>query len=157
MPQTVVFARESDRTLAKRLADALPEGGEVAVRFIVNGPNARRVAHALIDHAPFGAVVKFRDAGRSIDQNDRMWAMLSDVARAKPEGRRHTPDTWKALFMHACGHAVAFEAGLSGEPFPIGFRSSHLTKRQMTELMDFIEAWGTEKGVAWSLPKEDAA
>jgi hypothetical protein len=52
--------------------------------------------------------------------------------------------------MQACGHAVHFEAGLSGEPFPVGFRSSRLTKRQMCELIDFIQAWGDEQGVTWS-------
>jgi len=87
-----------------------------------------------------------------------MWAMLTDVSRAKPEGRMHTPDTWKALFMQACGHAVHFEMGLSGEPFPVGFRSSRLSKAQMSELIEFILAWGTEKGVPWSdESREEAA
>lgn len=117
---------------------------------ILGTTRARETAHRLIDAAPVGAVLNVRPATRSTDQNALMWALLSDVSRAKPDGRMHTPEVWKALFMHACGHAVAFETGLSGEPFPIGFRSSRLTKAQMSELIEFILAWGTERGVAWS-------
>ena len=76
--------------------------------------------------------------------------MLSDVSRSKPEGRAHTPEVWKALFMNACGHAVQFETGLSGQPFPVGFRSSNLTKREMIDLIDFIGSYGSAHGVRWS-------
>lgn len=117
---------------------------------ILEGPRSRALACDLIQRAPMLAVVNIREATRTGEQNAKLWAMLSDVSRAKPMGRRHTPDVWKALFMHACGHAVAFEAGLSGEPFPIGFRSSRLTKRQMSDLIEFIMAWGSEQGVNWS-------
>lgn len=117
---------------------------------ILKGPTQRAFAKRLIDVAPDDAVVNVRAATRSTDQNAKMWAMLSDVSRAKPEGRKHSPEVWKALFMHACGHAVRFEAGLDGEPFPIGFRSSQLTKAQMADLITFIQMKGDEWGVKWS-------
>ena len=79
-----------------------------------------------------------------------MWAMLGDVSRAKPMGRAHIPEVWKCLFMAACGHQVAFELGLDGNPFPIGFRSSRLTKHQMMDMITFILQWGDEHGVQWS-------
>lgn len=122
---------------------------------ILAAAEQRRLAHHLIDAAPVDAVVTVREPGRNLDQNARLWAMISDVSRAMPEGRRHTPETWKALFMHACGHAVHFEMGLSGEPFPVGFRSSRLTKRQMAELITFVRAWGDEHRVPWSEPHPD--
>ena len=101
--------------------------------------------------APANTVIRFQKPGRTIPQNDRMWVMLTDVARqTEHNGRRYTPDQWKALFMHACGHEAHFMPGLNGEPFPAGFRSSKLNKEQMTELMDFIDAWGTQNGVVWS-------
>ena len=90
------------------------------------------------------------EARRTSDQNNLMWAMLSDISRAKPQDRRHTPEMWKALMMHACGHAVQFENGLDGQPFPVGFRSSRLSKAQMTELIEFIISWGSQNGVQWS-------
>lgn len=108
------------------------------------------LAHTLIDTAPQGAVVNIREATRNKDQNAKLWAMISDISRAKPEGRRHTAEVWKCLFMKACGHAVQFENGLDGEPFPIGFRSSRLSVSQMADLITFIASYGDQHGVVWS-------
>ena len=116
------------------------------------GASQRRFAHRMIDAAPNKAVVNIREATRSEDQNVKMWAMISDVSRARPQGRCHTPDVWKALFMKACGHAVQFTEGLDGEPFPVGFRSSRLSVRQMSDLIETIYMYGAEHNVKWSEP-----
>ena len=123
---------------------------------ILHGAASREMAKRLIDAAPARAVVTIRPERRSEDQNAKMWAMLSDVSRAKPEGRRHTPEVWKQLFMHACGWASQFEMGLNGEPFPTGFRSSRLSKAQMSELIECIYERGAVWGVVWSDEAEDA-
>ena len=117
---------------------------------ILRGQSQRDLAKRLIDAAPVDGVVKIGAPGRTLSQNDKMWAMISDVSRAKPEGRTHTPEIWKALFMSACGHAVQFEQGLDGTPLPIGFRSSRLSKHQMSDLIEFIYSYGAEHGVVWS-------
>lgn len=117
---------------------------------ILAGGEARKAAADLIAAAPSNSVVRVEPPVRSILQNDLMWGLLSDISRAKPLGRRHTPDMWKALFMKACGHHVQFLEGLDGEPFPVGFRSSKLTKRQMSELVEFIFAYGDEHGVTFT-------
>lgn len=116
---------------------------------ILDSRYRREQAHKLIDAAPVGAVMTVAPPKRTVPQNARFYAMLTDVSKAKPGGRNLTPDVWKAVFMNACGFAVQFETGLSGEPFPVGFRSSRLSKHQMGELMDFIEAWGAENGVTF--------
>ena len=119
---------------------------------ILRGQTQRDLAKRLIDAAPADGVVKISEPKRAVSQNARMWAMLSDVSRAKPDGRTHTPEVWKALFMHALGHETRFEMGLSGEPFPIGFRSSRLTVRQMADLITFIAEYGDRHGIRWSEP-----
>jgi len=116
----------------------------------LNGEYQKRLAHHLIDNAPLGAIVKISPAERTISQNDKMWVMISDISRHKPDGRAHVPEVWKAIFMSACGHEVQFEHGLDGQPFPIGFRSSKLTKGQMSDLIEFITAYGTQHSVKWS-------
>lgn len=116
----------------------------------LRGEHQRRLAHQLIDKAPQDAVVKVSAAKRSDDQNAKMWAMLSDISRAKPEGRAHIPEVWKCIFMAALGHEVKFEMGLDGQPFPIGFRTSKLTKPQMSDLIEFIYAYASKHGVKWS-------
>lgn len=117
----------------------------------------RERAVRLIAAAPSGAVVEVKAAKRTIPQNKLFWSILTEVSIAKPQGRCHTPEVWKHLFMSACGHAVQFETGLDGNPFPIGFRSSKLSKSQMAELIEFIYAWGAENGVIFSEDKEVAA
>lgn len=124
---------------------------------ILRGPAQRAQAKRLVDIAPADAVVNIREATRNKDQNARFWAMLSDVSRAKPEGRMHTPEVWKALFMHALGHETRFEMGLNGEPFPVGFRSSRLTVRQMADLITFLAEYGDRHGVRWTEPERALA
>lgn len=120
---------------------------------LLSGPVGRQRAHLLIDRAPEGYVAEVRQPTRTTEQNDKMWAMLTDVSVAMPEGRRHTPEDWKAVFMNACGWEVQFIEGLDGRPFPQGFRSSRLTKKQMGDLITYIQAYGDEHGVAWTDPE----
>lgn len=117
---------------------------------ILRGREQRTLAQRMIEAAPVDAVVRIAPKGRSLDQNALLWALLSDVSRAKPMGRKHTPEVWKSLFCHACGHAVQFEMGLNGQPFPTGFSTSKMTVQEMCDLTTFIMAWGDEQGVEWT-------
>ena len=113
-------------------------------------PYARQKAHQLIEKAPADYLCRIEPPKRTKEQYDKLWPMLTDVSVCKPQGRRMTPDQWKAVFMQACGYEVQFLNGLDGQPFPAGFRSSRLSKAQMSELIAFIQAWGDENGVRWS-------
>jgi hypothetical protein len=116
----------------------------------------RSVAHRVVDAAPNGSVMTVRAPSRSSEQNSKMWAMLSDISRAKPEGRDMPPDLWKSLFMAACGHRVRFEPGIDGEGVvPLGFRSSRLTKAEMSELIECIAEYGARHNVAWTNEERD--
>ena len=115
----------------------------------------RERAKGIIDAAPDGYVVSVREPTRSLDQNAKMWPMLADISRAEPKGWKLTDNDWKAILMHACGWEVQFLPGLDGRPFPHGFKSSNLTVRQMSDLIEFIYAFGSEHGVEWSEPHPD--
>jgi len=111
----------------------------------------RETAHRVIDCAPVGSVVNVKPPRRTLDQNAKMWAMLSDIARAKPDGRTLTPDVWKALFLHALDHSVRFEMALDGQGMvPVGFRTSRMSKEQMADLITLIDEFGARHGVQWS-------
>jgi hypothetical protein len=130
----------------------------MSYRVLLTSAYARARAKSLIDKAPDGYIADIREPRRTLDQNDKLWAMLSDIAMSKPLGRMHTPDDWKAIAMNACGWECAFCEGLDGRPFPIGFRSSQLTKSQMSTLIEWLQAFGDEHGVRWSeAGKEEAA
>jgi len=127
---------------------------------ILAGDRQRGMARRLVDLAPQGAIVNIREANRTSDQNALMWALLSDISRAKPEGRALTPDVWKSLFLHSLDHAQRFEMALDGNGMvPVGFRSSRLTKAQMSDLIEMIREYGARHGVQFSEPeyREQAA
>ncbi|WP_299949105.1 recombination protein NinB [uncultured Ruegeria sp.] len=118
---------------------------------VLDSPAQREKAKAWCGKAPDGTIVTLKKPGRTIPQNDRMWALLTDVsAQAVHNGKRYTTDQWKALFCHACGHEIQFIQGLNDEPFPAGFRTSKMTKEQMSDLLEFIFAYGAEHGIKWS-------
>lgn len=115
---------------------------------ILGGPMARARAHRLIEQAPDRAVLNIREANRTTDQNALMWALLSDISRAKPEGRTLTPDVWKSLFLHSLDHAQRFEMALDGKGMvPVGFRSSRLTKLQFSDLIEVIMEYAARHGI----------
>jgi hypothetical protein len=124
---------------------------------ILRGDTQRALAKRLIDQAPQRAVMNIRPETRSSEQNAKMWAMLSDVARTKPEGRELTTDKWKALFMDAIGIPADWEPGINGGVVNVGYRSSRLTKEQMSEMIEQIYAYGAEHGVEWTEPERKAA
>lgn len=126
-------------------------------KIILAGAEQRQRAQKLILRAPDGYVVSISEPKRTLEQNDRMWAMLTDISHQKPMGRAHTPDDWKAIFMNACGWECQFVEGLDGRPFPQGFRSSQMTKGQMSKLIDFMLAFGAEHHIRWSEPQSLAA
>jgi hypothetical protein len=118
---------------------------------------SRDRAKAIIDKAPPGFVFEVAEPRRTLEQNNKLWAMLTDVSVSMPMGRRHTPDDWKAIFMNALNWECQFCEGLDGRPFPMGFRSSKLSKSQMAELITYIQAFGDEHGVRWTDQEADAA
>lgn len=122
----------------------------MAQTVVLYSPARREAARMLVDAAPHDAVVTIRPPSRSTAQNAKMWAMLSDISRARPEGRQWTPETWKCAFMHSLGHQVQFCEGLDNSgPFPLGFRSSRLRKAQMADLIECIYEYGARHGIEW--------
>ncbi len=115
----------------------------------------RERAHHWISIAPDNTRVEFKGPQRTLDQNAKMWSMLTDVATQKyHQNRKYTTDQWKAIFMHACGQDVEFLPSLDGSTFiPYGNRSSDLSKAEMSDLIECMTAWGAENNVVWSDPK----
>jgi hypothetical protein len=101
--------------------------------------------------APVGCRVEFKQAKRTTEQSDKMWAMLTDVAKqADHHGRRYSADHWKVIFLNAIGREVQFIPALDGSSFiPWGQSSSDLSVKEMSDLIEFVTAWGTENNIAF--------
>lgn len=119
----------------------------------------RRKAADWCMKAPTGTRIEFKASKRTLPQNDRMWSMLTEVATQVTHlGNKYTPDQWKVLFMHACGREVQFLPGLDEKTFiPWGQSSSDLSKEEMSELIEFIFAWGAEHGVTFNDDAQEQA
>jgi hypothetical protein len=118
---------------------------------ILDSPVARQRAARWVQNAPSGTRVEFKASKRTLPQNDRMWAMLTELARQLPwHGLSLTPDDWKLIFLDALKREVRAVPNLDGTGFVnIGRSSSDLTKSEMAELIELIFAFGAQHGVVF--------
>ena len=126
---------------------------------ILDTDSARNKAIDWVRKAPAGTRVEFKRVKRTLPQNARMWAMLTEVAEQHQHmGRTYKPDVWKCIFMDAAlGTKSNYVPSLDGETVVLlGFHSSDLSKDEMGELMDFIEVWCVDNGVTLSHVEESA-
>jgi hypothetical protein len=108
--------------------------------------------------APKGTRVEFKAPRRSVPQNARMWAMLTDVAvSVQWHGLKLTPDDWKLIFLDALKREVRMVPNLDGNGLVnLGRSSSDLSKSEMGDLMELIAAFGAQHGVAFHEDREAA-
>jgi hypothetical protein len=128
-----------------------------AVVVITSRAMRERVA-AWAEKAPAGTRVEFKAPRRTLDQNSRMWAMLTDIAKqVKWHGLNLTPDDWKLIFLDALKREVRMVPNLDGNGFvSLGRSSSDLSKSEMGDLMELIEMFGAKHDVRFG-GKEEAA
>jgi hypothetical protein len=122
---------------------------------ILTGEADRAKATRWVAAAPVGVRVEFKRPRRSLPQNDRMWAMLTDVATQLPwHGIKLSPDDWKLIFLDALKRELRMVPNLDGSGFVnLGRSSSDLSKEEMTDLIDLIGAFGAEHNVVFHDPQ----
>ena len=126
---------------------------------IMNTPADRAKAARWVMAAPFGMRIEFKETKRSLPQNDRFWAMLTDIATQLPwHGIKLTPEDWKLVFLAALKREVRMVPNIEGNGFVnLGRSSSDLSIEEMTDLMTIIEKFGAEHNVLFHEPQERAA
>ncbi|WP_113132728.1 recombination protein NinB [Hyphomicrobiales bacterium] len=123
----------------------------------------RRKAIDWIMRAPVDTRVEFKGPKRTTPQNDRMWAMLTDLSlQLAWHGQQLTPEDWKLVMLDALRREKHDQLRLvpntDGTGFvPLGTSSSDLSKEEMTDLIEIIFAFGARHHVVWSEPKSKAA
>lgn len=115
----------------------------------------RDLASRWVEKAPFGTRVEFKASKRSLPQNDRMWAMLTDVAmQLQWHSIGLTPDDWKLVFLDSLNRESRFVPNIDGTGFVnLGRSSADLSKEEMTELIELIFAFGVQHGVKFNEPE----
>lgn len=130
------------------------------VTVILNSKASREQAARWVMNAPVNCRVEFKETKRSIPQNDRMWAMLTDVARQVPwHGIKLPADDWKLIFLNALKRELRLVPNLDGTGFVnlSGQSSSDLSKQEMTDMIELIYAFGAQHGVVFHDQAEAAA
>ena len=119
----------------------------------------RERAMSWIAKLPAGTRVIFKDAKRSLPQNDKMWVMLTEVAtQVEWHGQKLTPDDWKLIFLAALKRELRTVPNIDGDGVvELGKSSSDLSRGEMTDLIDLIHAFGANHGVEFREPAGVAA
>ncbi len=124
----------------------------------LTGDVQRAYAKRLIDEAPAGDVMQIGKETRSQEQNRKLWPMLTDLQRQVPHMATFSTDDIKLRFLNALGVEMRFLPALESEGmFPVGLRSSTLTKDQFSGLIELLYAFGAKHGVRWTDPVERKA
>ena len=108
-----------------------------------------------IENSPtlFEMILRPWEKTRNNDQNAKLHAMCRDVSKQmKWDGERLDTEDWKRIFtagwMKATERTVKLVRSLDGNDFvPIFQRTSRLSTKEMAELIEFIYAWGADKGI----------
>ena len=133
-----------------------------ALIVLATAADRAKAAH-WIANIPWNSRVEFKAPKRTLPQNDRMWAMLTDVAQQIDwHGQKLTPDDWKLMFIDALhraqNEALRIVPNTDGTGFVnLSTSSSDLSKDEMTDLIELIFEFGGRHGVVFHEPKEQAA
>lgn len=97
-----------------------------------------------------GWTLELRETKRSDDQNRALWGVLGQIQRQRPthNGVKMNTELWKAVFLQALGTETVFVPTLDGcGMFPLGQRSSQLSKGEFADLLTLILAWCAREGL----------
>jgi hypothetical protein len=118
---------------------------------VLVSPEIRQKAARWAAKLPEGTRVDFKEPKRSLPQNARFWAMLTDVAtQLKWHGLTLSTDDWKLIFLDALKRELRMVPNLDGSGFVnLGRSSSDLSKGEMADLITLIEQFGANHGVVF--------
>ena len=124
---------------------------------ILGSRDSREQVCRWVMKAPPRTVVTLRGVKRSIPQNSRLWAMLTDIAVQADwplgSGIKRKPEVWKDLMtgaVKAAAGGLEIVPGLEGGFMILGLRTSEMSVGEMKELQDYIEAWGAQHNISFS-------
>lgn len=115
---------------------------------ILNSQHERQRVASWAQQASPGTIVEFRQSKRTLDQNARLWACLTEIARkVEWHGMKLPADDWKDIFTAAL-RKHRFVPGLDANTVvPLGMRTSDMTKQEFGDLLELINAFAAERGI----------
>jgi hypothetical protein len=107
-----------------------------------------------IRRAPRETRVTFQGPKRTLDQNSRLWAMLTELStQLLWHGQRLSTEDWKQVMLASLKQEMRIVPNIHGDGFvQLGRSSSDLSKEEMGDLMTIIEAFAARYGVKMKEP-----
>lgn len=130
---------------------------------VINSAADREKIHRWADQAPYGTRVEWKPTKRSLDQNAKMWALLTELAEHLPwHGKKLSADGWKLMLLdalkRASGEVLNIVPNTDGTGFVnLSTSSSDLSKAEMSDLIELIHEFGARHGVQFHDSEEKAA
>lgn len=120
--------------------------------FLRNKDIKERAAHAVLS-ASEDMVCEIKPAKRTEVQNARMWAMLGEISEQVIwYGQKLSPADFKDMLTASLRKSRVVPGIDPGSFVVMGLRTSQMTKKEMSDLMTLMEAFGAEHGVVFSDP-----
>lgn len=124
---------------------------------VIHGHDERMRALNLLSKVPNGTRVEFKAAKRTLPQNDLMWSRLTEVSRQVVwHGEKLKPEDWKDIFTASLRQARVVPGIDPGSTVLLGLRTSDMSKEEMGNLLDLIDAFAAQQGVTLN-ERENAA
>ncbi|UQI42730.1 recombination protein NinB [Vreelandella venusta] len=119
-----------------------------------------RMASAIgrgIERAPVEVSLRHHDGKRTLDQNRKLWPMLTDVSRQVQwpiNGAMDylPPEDWKDILTAGLDSEQRVAPGINGGFVMLGKRTSKMRKAEFAALIELIYAFGSQNDVQWSEP-----
>lgn len=123
--------------------------------FQLVSPLVRRNAAHAIANAPEGYRCEIRPRTRTLAQNDLLWSVLTDISKqvsfvVNGEAVKVSPEEVKDILTAGLKRETRMAMGIDGGMVILGQRTSKMTVRQLSELVELAHAFGSQKGVQWS-------
>ena len=115
---------------------------------------AREGAVFGVKNAPDGFMVIIQEPRRNLDQSAKLHALIGEIAKSRVwAGKKWDTETWKRLliaaYLRTKNEAPVVMPAIDGAGMEIIYkRSSELTRKECSELIDYIEAWQLEQEIA---------
>ena len=128
-------------------------------QFFLRNEQVRSNCQAFIQGLPTDdkkpLVVKIQPITRSLEQNSKLHALLSDISKqCEFNGKKRDIDTWKMIMVSAHKIATGGQAemviGLEGEVINLRESTAQMSVKRLASLIEYITCWGVQNGVRFN-------
>lgn len=128
-------------------------------QFFLRNEQVRSNCQAFIQGLPTDdkkpLVVKIQPITRSLEQNSKLHALLSDISKqCEFNGKKRDIDTWKMIMVSAHKIATGGQAeiviGLEGEVINLRESTAQMSVKRLASLIEYITSWGVQNGVIFN-------